>query len=519
MASITKYLRKTLKFIDKYLLIIVLVIYLLATLSALLDPNHFLYNLEPYPDGLLYALSGENFLMGKGFKLISSFGQLDNWVPPMYSFVLGLGAMFFSIPTSFYLTNILISLLSLSIFYWILKTTTKNSIAKILGMLVLLSHSILFWLPSSPLTENISLLFFMILIASFFLKDWKKYLALGISVVGLLLTRYSIFPLIIGGILISLFTFFKKATPRKKIITSFFILALLTFVFWFISFQNVSVVGIADAILNNQGPYFGTRFIFPHLLTYFKMLLFSQGLFLWFNIGLSNIIFFGLFLTSIIVLWRKKEKQKVLILSLLFLAQFPLQLVFYIADARYLIYNIPLIALGVVWLIDVFPERKRLLIPIVVLGIFLQLFLQKDLVRQVIADNLLGRSTAWQYEAVKHFDSVLEDGDLLITALPPFLVDSYQEKSYRTLPLSYTQEFMNKKQYVWGNDIDYEDLQSTYEQWVEEGKVVYISNSYITHLQSVIKDFEVFKEKFNLELISKGCEQACNLYQLKIKSP
>lgn len=515
--NMAKLLRKTFQFIDKYFLFLILGVYLLFTLPALLDSNHFLYNLEPYPDGLLYALSGKNFWLGRGLKLISPFGELTNWVPPVYSLVLGLGAFIFSIPTSFYITNIIINLLTITVFYWILKTTTKNLATKIIGMIALLSHFIFFWLPSSPLTENISLLFFTTMIASFFIKDWKKYLLLSFSILGLLFTRYSIFPLIIGGIMVPLFIFFKKLSPRKKVIISLFSLGLFILALWFLSLKNIYLLGFSKTILNNTSPWFGTRFITSHLMIYFKMLVFSKGLFLWLNIGLTNFIFFGLFLTSLFVLLKKKQWQKFWILSILFIAQLPLQLVFYVADARYLIYSIPLVVLGLTWLIDILPKKRKLLIITTVVGIVLQLFLQRLFVRQVLADNLLGRSTAWQYEAVKHFNSVLKDEEVLITALPPFLVNTYQTSSYRVAPLSYTQEFMNKKQYLWGNDLNYEQLINTYQQWLNDGKIIYISNAYITHHQDVIEDYENMKEIFSLTLVSEGCNNACDIYKLELQ--
>ena len=480
---------KLISFIEKHFLLIILFGYLLLTLPALLDTNHFLYNLEPYPDGILYSLSGKSFWLGNGLKLIFEFGEKSHWVPPIYSVILGVGAITLKQPFAFYLTNILIQVLFLSTFYWILKQTTKSKWIRIIGMLSLLGHSLLFLLPSIPMTENLTIFFFTLMIASFFVKGNKKFILMALSVVGMLFTRYSIFPVIMGGIII---------------------IPLL-------SLRNINVFNFVKSVLSNNSSWQGTRFIFLNLITYAKMLFLNKGLFLWLNIGLTNFIFTGMFFTSLFVLFKKKMWQKFWILFVLFFAQFPLQLVFYVADARYLIYSIPLVVLGVVWLIDALPKKRRLLIPMAIFGIFLQLFMQRSLVRQIVADNLLGRSTAWQYEAIKHFDSVLKNDSLVITALPPFLVDAYQEKSYRALPLSYTQEFMNKKQYIWGGDLNHANLTESYKQWINEGKTIHISNSYITHHKSVINDFEKFKEEFSFELISSGCENACNIYKLDIR--
>jgi len=507
---------KFISFIEKYFFWIILVGYLGLTLSALLDTNHFLYNMEPYPDGILYSLSGKNFWLGRGLKLIFSFGEISNWVPPVYSVLLGLLALIFKQPVAFYLMNLLIQVSFLSIFYWLLKKTTKNKWLKIIGMLVLFSHSLLILLPSIPMTENLTLLFFIMMVASFFTDGYKKYGILALAFIGALLTRYSIFPILMGGIIIIPLLSFQKTSWKKRGVIAFFSLALFLLALWFLSFRKINIFGFIQSVLVNNSPWQGTRFIIPNLIAYSKMLLFNKGLFLWLNIGLTNFIFFGLFLTSFFVLFKKKLWQKFWLLSVLFLTQFPLQLVFYVADARYIIYSIPLVVLGVAWLIDALPEKRKILIPLVILGIFLQLFMQRNLVRQIVADNLLGRSTAWQYEAIKHFNSVLENDSLIITALPPFLVDTYQEKNYRALPLSYTQEFMNKKKHVWGDDIGYEDLYKTYQNWLDEGKTIYISNAYITHHENVIKDFENYKKLFSMELKSKGCENACDIYKLEL---
>jgi len=49
---------------------------------------------------------------------------------------------------------------------------------------------------------------------------------------------------------------------------------------------------------------------------------------------------------------------------------------------------------------------------------------------------------------------------------------------------------------------------------LENGETLYISNAYITHLKSVVEDFEEYKNQFELKPISSDCDQACNVYQL-----
>jgi hypothetical protein len=366
------------------------------------------------------------------------------------------------------------------------------------------------------MSENLSLLLFMILIYSYFEESKKRQLTMFlISSGGLLLTRYATAGLVFGSVIVFLANL--KAIKKSPLLILLGLIIPGLFFEFVLRIRGASVLPVIERILSSNDPFFGFRFIGENIFQYSRMLIFSKGMFLWQNIGISNAIFMTLFFASSALLYRKREMKKASILMLLFLAQLLLQLVFYLADARYLIYTIPLIALGIGWLLDALPEKRKLLVPLVIAGILLQLFTQRSLIKEIVANNLLGRSTAWQYEAVLHFNNHLEEEALIITALPPFLVDVYQTTSYRVLPMSHDQEFLSKKQYVWGDDINYADLRGTYREWLEEGRELYISNAYITHQQSVIEDYESYKESFEFEIMAEGCDQACNIYRLSLK--
>lgn len=505
---------KLILFFQKNFLFCALCLFFALTLSALLDKNHFFYNLEPYPDGLLYALSGRNLLIHNNFRLMTEQGSLPIWTTPLYPLVIAMG-YFFSLNIAMsYVMNVLLIALFIILFYRVIEKTTSHFYTRVLSVILLLCHSVFIWLPTVTMSESLSLVFFMMLFTAFFeKKPAKKYGILILSLVGLLLTKFALIGLILGAVILFTLQYLQSHQNHRKLI---FFIPIISVVLIDLFLRSIDVNGwdAVRAIFETDNLYFGARFILPNLTSYIKMLFYSEGLFLWLNIGLSNGVLFLLFLISIYMLWKKQAHEKAFTLSFLFLAQLPIQLIFYIADARYLIYSIPLIALGITWLVDLFPEKKYILISVTALGILLQLFLQKNLVRQIIADNLLGRSTAWQYEAVQHFNSVLKPGDPVITALPPFLVDTYQTSSYQSLPLSHTQEFMNRSEHIWGNDIDYTDLMKTYKEWVSEGKTLYISNAYITHSRTAITDFETFKKEFQLDLVSAGCDHACDVFRL-----
>lgn len=491
---------------------------LFFTIPALFDTNHFMYNLEPYPDGLLYTIGAKKLLETHKLSLTYLDQSSPVWTAPLYPMLLSFGYFLNTDILTYFVINIFFLVGGVILLDSIVKETIRSKYVHILVYCAYLLNGAILWLPSLPLSENASLFFFILFIYSYFLIDSRKNIFIvAISIAGMLITRYASFPIALACAMLAL-------TKNAK--GSFKVIANVSLVF-------IILIGVFEAILqargssimqnilrifSNSDAFFSLKYILENLWTYIGMLLFNSGYFLWKKIGLSNIMLFGLFITSCLyLLFKTNKRNQAHLLITLFLSLFPLQLIFYSTDARYIIYSIPLIALGIGWLIEAWPEKRRALFFLTVLGIFLQLFMQRSFVKEIIASNIFGRSTAWQYEAVLHFNRQSTDSDLIITALPPFLVDTYQTKPYRVLPLSHHQEFLDKQQYVWGSDIAYDDLIGTYTQWLEEGRPLYITNAYITHQQAVIEDYENYKNYFDFELVSEGCEQACNIYKLSLK--
>ena len=199
-------------------------------------------------------------------------------------------------------------------------------------------------------------------------------------------------------------------------------------------------------------------------------------------------------------------------------------LIFYTVDERYLLLSIPIFIIAICLSIDAYSQlvQKHLVVffQIVCIVVALQLWSQKPLITQLFADSILHHSEAWQYQSIKQFDSYFKNQDssaYLITSLPPMLVEAYQTTRYQALPLSTSQEFINKQEYIWGPDVPYSNLIEGYKEWLQEGRQVYISNAYITQQQSVITDYELYKNNFELEQVSEGCLSACNIYKLHLK--
>ena len=75
---------------------------------------------------------------------------------------------------------------------------------------------------------------------------------------------------------------------------------------------------------------------------------------------------------------------------------------------------------------------------------------------------------------------------------------------------------MNEGQRPWGDSVDYKNLLNDYRSMIDDGQKLYLSNAYITHQQSVVEDYESYKDEFGLELVLEGCLGACNLYLLSL---
>jgi hypothetical protein len=497
-------------------LLIAIFLYLSITLPAVFDTNHVMKNLEPYPDGLLFSLSARNLSLGRGLGLITAWAKVPFWVPPLYTWYLTVFYLISSNVISFYIANLILGLGTILSIYLIIKKTNNNFISFVSAFAVYFSHLVVFWIPGLAMTENLSMLLFSLLILGLVEAEFKsKLFYFFIASTGLLLVRFSIFPILLSALLILIFQLKNKFMIYSKQIALLLMVPMLVGGYLF---QNGIIKTLSSTISTAvfNPIFFNLKFVYPNLIKYLNSLFFHQGYFLWIKVGVSSWPIVGLFSYSIYKLYKLKKLNKVYLLIILFLSLFPLQLFFYTVDARYLIYSIIIFSLAIAWMMNEVKNKK--IIFFLFTAIVVNIFYQKNLFKQIIADNWLGRSTAWQYESIQHFNKNLTDNEMIITALPPFLIDTYQTKKYRTLPLSQSQEFLQKKEFVWGEDVNHIDLITGYKEWLEQDKQLYISNAYITHQQSVILDFENFKKEFNLKLVSEGCLQACNIYKLELKN-
>lgn len=521
MPKLNKYLKKITPISVLFLTIF---LYIFITATALLDKNHFLYNLEPYPDGILYVGSAQNFAQGQGLKLQYNNYTIPLWVPPLYPLYLSIFFVFTQATSMFYIANIVLGTVCIYLLYTIVEKVTKSKWLGVLGSALYIAHGYIVWLPSVPMTENMSLMFFLLGLFTLFSKETKYRLTLFIiSILGLIFTRYSVLPTALVLAALFLHQNYWNNIDKKEKVTLCLGVTLSLISILFLRFEQ-----IADLLTNTfkGSVFYNVTFASNNLIQYTKSLLGFNAPFLWLQYPFTSaFLALSMLFYSIYELCNKNkiaEKITVLKLLALFISQYILLLIFYTVDNRYAIFSLPLIVLLVSLAAHVIYSKKSVYgLVFTVLCFTSIIFSQANFYKYLLTANLLGRTTAWQYESIRQIDSYFKNnnsnGVTLITALPPFLVTSYKDDFISLLPLSHSQEFLQKKQYVWGDTINYNNLTQEYAARIRAGEKVYITNAYITHQQQVIKDFENIKTVFNLTLVSSGCLDACNLYHLEIK--
>jgi len=536
------------------------IVYLGLVLSPLLQPQHQLRNLEPYPDGLLYALSARNAATGGSLRLEYLDSTIKYWVPPLYSVTLVPGYLVSDQPQSFVIGNAVLGLSALLLLIWTIWKTTGSSVAAGVAGVVYLAHGYVFIVAGLPMAENASLLLFALALAALFVPrefSWKAAVLVVLASFGLVLTKYaSVF--VAGTLVLATGVRFWPKINRGTLLIGLGTLAVAAVLYGVFVSNPIALLGSVFGTSH----FFSPDFALANLTGYLNGHVGQAAPFLWYFTPLTS-----LFLLMPAAYWMfachasEAHPFRSRVVAALFLAQFPLLLIFYTTDTRYSIYTVPLLALVLGWLAAHILHQpwsrltKRFALVGLSLLIAVHLLTQLPLYKEIIAANLLGRSTAWQQQSILSLDQELHSLQsansntvhYLITALPPFLYGAYAgELPYQILPLSVEQEFVAKGQWVWGSaglEILNDSQETTFRnsthlpdktdvqtppftqdnllalmlQLLEDGHSVYISNAYITHQASVIEHFEEIGNLFTLTDVSIGCEGVCNLYEVSLK--
>lgn len=502
-------------------------LFVALTLRNPFSDHHFLFNLEPYPDGLFYVVPALRLATGQSFSFTyQDLTVVKPSVLPFYSLVISLGYVISPVAQTFYGVNVLLGVLSVVGLGLLCKKIGWSWWSRAMVLLTYLLHLIIAWLPSVPMAENLGLpILIWAILGLLYLKDHPLWpIVTAVLIASLVFVKYTF----IGpAVVLALFLLW-RLDPRvapKKLLKVFGVWLVLGIIFgWyqiqtgFNPFNVVTTLGQTSTVVSNT-TFYALEYLPANAIAYLKMLGGVDTNFLWLRGPFTPGV---LLLTILVGGWQSFRSQTTfkwvsLLLLLLFVAQFPVLLIFYVVDARYLILSLPLIALGVGLTLEV-TQPKWLFSGLVIGSLLFFCLQQRQLAKSLIAANWLGRSEAWQYQAVKAADQVIPNDSYLITALPPFLFEIYSQHHYQTLPLSEAQEFLEKQQYVWPAVTDNQNLTTNYQTLLSAGKKIYVTKAYLTAETEFSEDFTTLQKNFNLKLIKEGCLQTCNIYQLETAS-
>jgi len=501
-----------------------IVFYLLITFTNPLSTHHVLYNLEPYPDGLFYVSSALSLAKNAKFEVSYLGNAVQPRITPLYPIFLAIGYVFNARAPFFYATNVALGIGTLVFLFLSLREVSRNFWLILLGLSIYLAHGYVYWLVSLPMAENLSLFLFAVMMFGLLQKKLSFLnVILTSAVIGsLVLTKYTLIgPTVVAAAYLFWRVLKQKEWKKIAVMTGIFLILAVLFLteqlsMGFNPFASFTTHSFNQPSAVTGSIFYSFHYFVPNTLSYVQSLIGVRTNFLWLTYPFTTfglMIFFGI--GNLFLLWKKKLLHSALFLCLFF-SQLPILLIFYVTDERYLIVTLPLLALGVVYVFSQL-ERRTWLTLLLCAAIALQVVSQLAFFKYLVATNLLNKSTAWQYEAVQVFNEKLSARSYLITALPPLFVDVYSNHQYQLLPLSNTQEFADKKEYLWGQNINYQNLVETYQSLLEQGQTVFVSNAYLTSQHEFEDHFLELKQNFILDKTADGCLGTCDIYQLKLK--
>lgn len=514
-------------------------------------------NFEPFPDTFYYITSARNALEGKGLRFIREGREIRQGVPPLYSVSLMPAFLIRNDPRIFYFVNVAFSLLSFFLFYLILKHITKNLLIYGLGLFLYITNYFFYWISTLAMAENLILPLFLggvlILISRINLLNVSLAAALSTSFYA---TKYAALPLTVIFPLLYFckILFWQKRMTQKLTLGIFFILlALMIFVSFSIYEYSVARTSLLKSVVDtvsrfvttevrptipsveqskstSKSVWFSSIYINKNLPEYLGALSGSSMRFLWdYTPILPRMVALPSLIFLLIGLFYKKFRSLNLALLLMLSGTVLFMSSFYTTDARYVYIAIPTLLISFILLLsfldDYFTKKKIQNLYWIFLLVALIFYLMTNTLRlkNQIMLNLKYAETPWYYVSIVEMNNyftkeriVNDKKPIVISAMPPYLIDYFSNGNYTLLPLSYEQEFRDSKETVWGPN-DYSNLPRLYQKYLQEGYPVYVARYGLGNESYTNSDFRIITEKFKLTRVLQGCYEQCNIYRLELK--
>jgi len=494
-------------------------LFFLLTYKNPFNSRSLIPNLEPYPDSIFYSYPAWSLLNGSGFKMSLDDINIRNIVPPSYSlYLLPFLAIFRDIRV-FYFANVILSLVSILLFYLIIgKLFNSKIIAFSLGLLLVSSYYF-YSLSQYLMAENLTLALFLALILIFLKKISSKNIGIfSLLNILLLLTKLSNLPIFISLALIY-FVKVLKSKNRKTLIK--FILISV-----FVYFLGIGEIFLSGILKGREGFTGMVGFSFDYFKNNFRYYLQAisgkSGRFIWMpekfiTIDLVVLIFLGL----IIGLLKRRRIFVFIVMSI----TFPLIIFmsfFYYPDTRYIYVLYPLFIASIGLLLETFKRKNILFLFLILLTVIDLGFvsIKNDFearaitLKKQIGLNFRHAEEPWNYLAVQNFNQYFSQKSgkkYLATFLPVFYVDYFKNDNYEYLPISDKQEFPEYINIMCPNGIN-----DCYQKILLSGGEIYLSRYYLSNnIGEWGKILDEIDEKYVLTKVSEGCHNTCDIYRLE----
>lgn len=533
--------------------IIILSCFLIFLLLLFKDPfsqRTLIPNFEPYPDTFYYIIPSLNLVQGKGFYFSREGRILKNSIPPLYSLAILPLFLINHDPRMVYYANVFLALVSFTLFLLILKKNTKNIWIIGISLSLYVTNYFLFWMPTLAMAEN--LLLPLYLAAILLLVTNVSFLSLGLlGFISLCIfaTKAASIPVLVAILFLSFLKIFflnktkiwkLKAFLCLSIPFSFFFLIYALYLYLTNNFNIISALsGYFDLLTGKTSSYdfkshrpigwvsFG--YIRINLPLYLDAIFGNKTKFLW---DTTPIIPKYIAIFSMIGLFVGVITSKYRDLSMILISMIGVSMVFMSTfdsfDARYIYIAIPSLLIGfsilILILFDFFSIKKKKFIFNIFLLLFFIFYILTNIIRlkSQISLNFKYAETPWAYISVLKLNEYFKQSStiykkpVVISALPPYLIDFYSNGNYTLLPLAYEQEFRSLKEIVWGPN-DYSNLTLLYTKYLYENYNVYVSKYGLGIETYTNRDFNTILKEFDTELVLSGCYEQCNLYKITLK--
>lgn len=506
-------------------------------------------NFEPYPDALYYINLAKSFIKGEGLVVERENRTFRPPIPPLYSLSLTSVFLINPDPRMFYFTNVVLAVLSMLLFYKITLflvpvkdgTTGLNTIRGFLrGFLLFLyvTNYFIYWFPTLAMAENLTLCLFMaslnLLLSKVNLVNTALAFLIGI---GFYITKYASIPLTVIFLMLYFlkFALYIRSTnvriSKFSIIFYTAVLLVLGAVFFYGNFTKASSFINIITDFSSTDRWFSLKYLGGNLRHYLNALTGGSERFLWDSTPLVPrfVAISGLLGLAVGLL---KDRLRFFSLALIFLLASSVLFIstLYTYDIRYIYHAIPILLIGFGQLISFLMSTpiKQFLKLFLILTLFLAVgyygLSNAVRIKNQISLNLKYAETPWYYISVVKLNTYFTPDKIskgqkpvVISALPPYLVDFYSNGNYTLLPLSYDQEFRGFKEVVWGEN-DYSDLLKLYSDYLDKGYSVYVARYGLGNEGYTNRDFQVIVKSFNTKLVQEGCFEQCNIYELSKKN-